>query len=97
MRFVATILEKSSTLSIAVNFVPQRYWQQKIEVCVSFARFQKSPTRASRGRSLFCDGFGISDLGFFFGLKLSTLLGHGGVLPPFRAQSSLLDELLCRG
>lgn len=26
--------------------------------------FQKSPTRAGTGRSLLCDGFGISDLAF---------------------------------
>lgn len=88
-------MEKIGILGRAVNFVPQRYWQLVLKVCVFSPRFQESPTWAGRGRSLFCDGFGISDVGVFW-TKPSTLLGHGGVLPPLTAKSSVLDGLLQR-
>lgn len=76
--FVATILqcllEKTRILGRAVSFVPQRYWQQVLQVCVSFPRFQESPTWAGRGRSLFCDRFGVSDLQVFLDQYLALCL-----------------------
>lgn len=74
----------------------QRYWLQLLKMCTSFPAFQKSPTWAGTGRSLFCDRFGILDF-VFFGLKPSTLPGHSGVLLPLTEKSGVLDGLLQRG
>lgn len=74
----------------------QGYWQQLLKMCRSFQTFQKSPTWAGTGRSLFCDRFGISDL-VFFGLKPSALPGHSSILPPLSEKSRELDGLLQRG